>query len=155
MAAPNHSSHWLRPLLANPAIKPAPADIAFTRDAFLDLLRIRQSGTLFRLRSADDVVARLSFPNTGPTQQAAVVLGHLNGRGLAGAGFTELLYAINADKVPISLPLPQFQGRPWVLHPVHRAPQAADTRPAQQARWDAQTGQLWVPPRTAVVYVLD
>ena len=145
----------LRPLLANPAIKPAPADIAFTRDAFLDLLRIRQSSTLFRLRSADDVVARLSFPNTGPTQQAAVVLGHLNGRGLAGAGFTELLYAINADKVPISLPLPQFQGRPWVLHPVHRAPQAADTRPAQQARWDAQTGQLWVPARTAVVYVLE
>ncbi|MFM8770378.1 MAG: alpha-1,6-glucosidase domain-containing protein [Rubrivivax sp.] len=29
----------IKPLLANPAIKPTPADIAWTRDAFLDLLR--------------------------------------------------------------------------------------------------------------------
>ena len=145
----------LRPLLANPAIKPAPADIAFTRDAFVDLLRIRQSSTLFRLRSADDVANRLSLPNTGPAQQAAVVVGHLNGRGLGGAGFAEVLYAVNADKASVTLQLPQFQNRPFVLHPVHRSPQAADKRPSEQARWDANTGQLLVPARTALVYVLE
>jgi pullulanase len=45
----------MRPLLADPAIRPTPAHIAFTRDAFLDLLRIRASSTLFRLRSAEDI----------------------------------------------------------------------------------------------------
>ncbi len=145
----------LRPLLANPAIKPAPADIAFTRDAFMDLLRIRQSSALFRLSRADDVDTRLSFPNTGPAQQASVVLGHLDGRGLAGAGFAEVLYAMNADKVPVTLQLPQFQNRRFVLHPVHRAASAADPRPKQQAKWDAGSGQLLVPARTALVYVLE
>ncbi len=153
----SNADFWsaLRPLLANPAIKPTPADIAFTRDAFLDLLRIRQSSLLFRLRRADEVSARLSFPNTGPEQQATVVVGHLDGRGLPGAGFAEVLYAVNADKVPVTLALPQYRGRAFVLHPAHSAPQAADRRPSQLARWDAQTGQLLVPARTALVYVLE
>ena len=43
-----------------------PADIAWMRDAFRDLLRIRASSTLFRLRTRDDVQARLTLPNTGP-----------------------------------------------------------------------------------------
>jgi pullulanase len=145
----------LRPLLANPAIQPTPADIAFTRDAFVDLLRIRQSSALFRLRSANEVATRLSLPNTGPAQQASVVLGHLEGRGLADAGFAELLYAINADRAAVTLQLPQFQNRRFVLHPVHRAAGAADPRPVQQAQWDAGTGQLRVPARTALVYVLE
>ncbi len=56
----------MRPRLANPRLKPSPAEIAWTRAAFLDLLRIRSSSTLFRLRTGDDVEARLSFPNSGP-----------------------------------------------------------------------------------------
>ena len=43
---------FIAPLLREAGIKPAPADIAWTRDAFRDLLRIRASSTLFRLRSA-------------------------------------------------------------------------------------------------------
>jgi hypothetical protein len=38
---------------------------------------------------------------------------------------------------------------------VHQAPGAADPRPAAQARWDAATGTLQVPARTALVYVSD
>jgi hypothetical protein len=38
---------------------------------------------------------------------------------------------------------------------VHRAAGAADRRPVEQARWDAATGRITVPARTAVVYVLE
>jgi pullulanase-type alpha-1,6-glucosidase len=145
----------MRPLLANPAIKPTATEIRYTRDAFYDLLKIRASSTLLRLRSSADVAARLTFHNTGPAQVATVIAGHLQGRGLAGAGYAELLYVINADTRPVSLPLPALKGRSFVLHPVHRAATAADKRPAAQAHWDATTGTVQVPARTALVYVLE
>ena len=146
----------MRPLLADAAaLKPTPAEIRHTRDAFLDLLRIRASSSLFRLRTAEDVQRRLTLLNTGPDQIPTVVVGHLDGRGHRGAGFAELLYAINVAPEEAELLLPELRGRPYVLHPVHRAPGAADTRPATQARWNAATATLRLPARTALVYVLD
>jgi hypothetical protein len=40
--------------------------------------------------------------------------------------------------------------RAFVMHPVHRIPQAADAR-ARDALFDAAGGRLTVPARTAVV----
>ena len=150
-------ANWpaMKPLLADPGIKPTPADLAFTRDAYADLLRIRASSTLFRLRTTDEVTARLALPGTGATQVATVVAGHLEGRGLPGARFAELLYAINVDTAAVTLSLPELKGRAFVLHPVHRASTAADKRPATLSRWDAAAGTLVVPARTALVYVLE
>jgi pullulanase len=144
----------MKPLLANATIQPTPADIRFTRDAFLDLLRIRSSSTLFRLRSADDVSKRLTFHNTGPDQVPTCIVGHLDGRGVQGAGFAEVLYAINVGKEPAQLTLPALRDRAFSLHPVHSAPSAADARVAAQARWDAASGALLVPARAAVVFVV-
>jgi pullulanase len=145
----------LQPLLADPLVKPQPEHIRFTRDAFVDLLKIRSSSRAFRLATATEVQRRLTLHNTGPQQIPTLMLGHLDARGLEGGGFSELLYAINADTTPAALPLPALQGRRFVLHPVHRAADAADPRPAREARWDAATGTLTVPPRTALVYVLE
>ena len=145
-----------RPLLARAAeLKPTPAEMRFTRDAFIDLLRIRASTPLFRLRTAEEVQRRLTMLNTGPEQVPTVAVGHLNGRGLRGARFGEVLYAINAAPEAATLTLPTLRGRPLVLHPVHRGPGAADPRPAAQAQWDPATATLRVPPRTALVYVRE
>jgi pullulanase len=144
----------MQPLLADPDLSPKPADIRFARDAFYDLLRIRASTSLLRLRTAEDVAQRLTFLNVGSEQNGAVIVGHLQGQGLPGAGFAELMYVINADTSDVRLDLPTLQGKAWVLHPVHRADSAADKRPAVNAHWDASAGRLLVPPRTALVYVL-
>ena len=143
----------MKPLLEDAGIKPGAAHIRFTRDAFLDLLRIRASTVLLRLRTADEVAARLRFVNTGPTQNASVVAGVLDGSGLPGAGWKAVMFAINVNPQPQTLVLPELQGRRWQLHPVHLAATAADARPARDARWDSATGTLQVPPRTALVYV--
>ena len=145
----------LKPLLADPAVKPQPEHIRFTRDAFVDLLKIRSSSRAFRLASADEVQRRLTLHNTGPQQIPTLMLGQLDARGLPGGGFAELLYAINADTTPATLALPGLQGQRYLLHPVHRAATAADPRPAREARWDADSGTITVPPRTALVYVLE
>ena len=150
-----NGSLWpaMKPLLADASIKPTPADIRFTRDAFFDLLKIRASTLLFRLRSTDDIQQRLRFFNLGPTQEPTLIVGRLDGRGLADARFTEVLYAINVAPVPTTLTLPELQGRAYQLHPVHR--EGADRRPAELSRWDAATGTLTVPARTALVYVMQ
>ena len=143
----------LRPLLADPAIKPRPAHIRFVRDASLDLLRIRAGTPLLRLRTAAEVQQRLRFFTTGPVARADVMLAHLDGRGLPGAGHADLVYAINAGTTAAALTMPGLEGRALVLHPVHTAPDAADPRPAQAARWDAARATITVPPRTALVFV--
>ncbi|MCA1247865.1 alpha-1,6-glucosidase domain-containing protein [Massilia sp. MS-15] len=144
----------LKPYLANAALKPAPADIAFARDAFRDLLKIRASSTLLRLRTTDDIVRRLRFFNTGPQQQATVLAAWIDGQGYPGAGFAGLAYLVNVDKVARTVGDAQLRGKRLRLHPVHTAPGAADAR-AQEARFDSASGSFTLPPRTAVVFVAD
>jgi hypothetical protein len=144
----------MQPLLAKAALRPSPADIAFARDATRDLLAIRDSSTLFRLRTAADIRQRLTFPNTGPTQNPVVLVGHLNGQGYTGANFKDLLYLINVDKVAHDITLPQEAGKAYQLHPLQAASTCADARVRTQARADFKTGRFSVPARTTAVFVV-
>ena len=150
---PDNGALWdvERPLLANPALKPTPADIAWTRDAFRDLLRIRASTPLFHLPTSAEVRARVSFPASGPLQEPSVIAELIDGRGLPGAAFGAVLVVLNADKQAHELHLPALAGRRWQLHPVHLAPHAADARIAREAR--SADGDFRVPARSATVFV--
>jgi pullulanase len=143
---------WLRPKLADASIKPSPAEISWMRDAFRDLLRIRAGSSLFRLRSADEVRARLRLHNTGPAQEPTLLVAQLDGTGLEGAGFREVLYLLNADLREHALVLEAERARDWVLHPVQRS--GTDAR-ARDARYEAASGRFSVPARTAVVFVRE
>jgi pullulanase/glycogen debranching enzyme len=138
----------IKPLLANAALKPAPADIAFTRDAFRDLLAIRASSTLFRLRTADQIRQRLRFYNTGPAQEPGVIAAHLDGTGYPGAAFKGIVYFINVDKVAHSITVDAEKARGYRLHPAHRA----DAR-VRSATYDRATGTFSIPARSAAVFV--
>lgn len=142
----------LRPVLRNPHAKPSPAEIAWMRDAFRDLLRIRAGTTLFRLDSADEVAKRLTFRNTGPGQDPTVVVGHLDGNDMEGP-FREVLYLLNVSPETRVLILPEEAGKAYVLHPVQASPDAVDAR-ARQAGYRARDGRVEVPGRTAVVFVV-
>jgi pullulanase/glycogen debranching enzyme len=141
------------PLLADGRLAPRPEDIAWTRDAFRDLLAIRASTPLFRLRSAAEVSRRLRLPGIGPQQNPALIAGKLDGHGLADARFDQVVYFLNPAGTAQQLALPDQVGAAWALHPVHRHPQAADRRAAREARFDPATGVFTIPPRTAVVFV--
>jgi pullulanase len=152
----DNKDHWpvMQPLLvASAGIKPTRREIVWTRDAFLDLLRIRASSSLFRLRSADDVAKRLTFHNTGPSQVPAVLVAQLDGSGHASAGFQEIVLLINASQSAHSVSIGALAGKAYGLHPVHTAAGAADAR-AASATYAPGTGTFSVPARTAVVFVL-
>lgn len=144
----------IKPLLADASLKPGPAQIQRARDMFRDLLKIRASTTLFRLRTADDIKARLAFRNTGSAQNPVVIAGHLDGTGLAGANFKELIYLVNVDKAAQTLTVDAEKAKAYVLHPVHLAPSAADARIAAEASYDPATGRFTLPARSAVVFVV-
>ncbi len=153
----DNKDHWpvMQPLLAASAsIKPTKAEMEWTRDAFFDLLRIRASSSLFRLRSADEVAKRLTFHNTGPSQVPALLVAHLDGKGHAGANFKEIVLLINADAAAQTVTVLELAGKPYALHPVHRAAGSADAR-AATASYAATSGAFSVPARTAVVFVAD
>jgi pullulanase/glycogen debranching enzyme len=152
---PQNGDDWplLRPFLADANLKPTPGDIAWMRDAFRDLLRIRASSTLFRLRSADDIKSRLRFLNTGSGQNPVVIAAALDGNGYAGAGFKRIVYLVNVGVTEQVLAAPSEVGLPLELHPVHQAAGAADQRVATGAKFDAATGRFMLPARSAVVFV--
>ena len=152
--AEDNGKDWplLKPLLANPALKPSREDIAFARDGFRDLLAIRASTTLFRMTKAADIAQRLRFWNTGPSQEPTVIAAHIDGKGYAGARFGSVSYFINVDKKAHVIPAADMKGRKLRLHPVHAAANATDRR-AKDARFDNATGTFTIPARTAVVFV--
>ncbi len=152
--ASDNGKDWalLRPLLGADGIKPEATDIAFMRDGFRDLLRIRASTPLFRLNDAGEVQRRLRFENTGSRQDPAVIVGHLDGQGRDDAVFEEVLYFLNTGVEGASLALPAHRGKAWRLHPVQASASAADARVRDQAR--QANGVFTIPGRSAVVFVI-
>ena len=149
----DNGDNWalIKPLLANAAIAGRRRDRLDAR-YLRDLLAIRASSTLFRLRTAEDV-KRAAFPQYRLGQVPTVLAGHLDGNGYRGANFRELLYFVNVDKQPQALVLDADKGKAWRLHPVYRG----RCRPPPGQRRELRAGQrpLVIPPRSAVVYVLD
>ncbi len=86
-------------------------------------------------------------------QVASVLAAHLDGRNYSGAGFRDVLYFVNVDKVGQTLTIPEEAGKQYRLHPVHTAYDAADRR-AGSATYDSASGRFTLPPRTAVVFVV-
>ena len=153
--ANDNKASWpqMAPLLAEPGIKPGPEEIAFVRDAFLDLLRIRNSSTLFRMRTAEDVQQRLRFHNTGPDQNPLVIVGELDGRGYPGAEFESVLYLVNVSPEVQEVTVEALAGKRYALHPVQLLPNTADTLPRRNPLDQTANGRFVVPGRSAVVYV--
>ncbi|WP_133478443.1 alpha-1,6-glucosidase domain-containing protein [Cognatilysobacter segetis] len=149
--AADNGKDWplLAPVLRDASIKPAPRDIAWTRDVFRDWLALRAATPLLRLRSGAEVQRRLTFPASGPSQDPALIVGHLDGSGLPGA--RELLYLVNASARERVVELPGEAGKPYVLHPVQRA--GTDAR-VRDARHDGR-GRFTVPGRSAAVFVIE
>ncbi len=152
----DNGNSWtaMEPLLANAAIKPAAADIAWMRDAFRDLMKIRSSTSLLRLKTAADIKSRLTFYNLGGAQVPTLLAARIDGAGYAGANFKELAYFINTSPQAQTVTIAPLAGKSFVLHPVHAAAAAADKR-AAGATYVGSTGTFNVPARAAVVFVVN
>jgi pullulanase len=143
----------ITPRLLNENIKPTQKEIEWTAQAMRDLLAIRASSTLFRMRSADEIKQRLKFFNVGASQVPAVIAAELDGANYEDANFKKIVYVINVDKVAQQVADSKFIGAAFALHPAQALSTAADRKVAETSRFDASTGAFSVPARSVSVFV--
>ena len=148
-----NGSNWelMSPILANPLIKPTSADIVAARDYFVDLLQIRSDTSLFRLRTAQDVMQRVKFHNTGPQQVAGVIAMTIDGSGYKHAKYKTVATFINVDKVARDVTVGELRSRILSIHKVQR--NSNNDALAKTATYNRATGTFRIPPRTTVVFV--
>jgi pullulanase len=154
LAAVNQGT-WplMAPILANPLIAPDNRAILAAKSQFSDLLAIRMDSTLFRLRTAQDVIDRLSFYNTGPKQLPGLIVMSLAGDApsvYAGAQYKSVVVVFNVDKVAKSIAVSELKGRSLVLHRIQQ--NGADDI-VKASTYDNATGTFSVPARTTAVFV--
>lgn len=139
----DNAANWpvQRMLLADRRIAVGQPEIAGAAAHVREMLAIRRSSPLFRLRTADEIVQRLHFHNVGPTQQPGLIVMSLDGR-----GGTELVVVFNATRKPIRFPFPAGDG--FRLHPIQQA--SADRRVRTANYGD---GAFQTPALTTAVFV--
>ena len=153
--AGDNQDNWpiIKPLLADPALKPAKTDILGALLHFEEMLKIRKSSRLFRLETAAEVQQHLTFLNTGADQIPGLIIMRLDnvGANRLDDAYDRILVIFNASLGQIQLGDPQYVGAAFQLHPV----QAVSSDPVlRQATFNAATGVFSVPPRTTAVFVV-
>ena len=153
--APDNAARWdyVRGLLSDPALRPAPADIATAAAAARDLLRLRASSPLFRLGSAEQIRAKLTFPASGTAEAIPGVIA-LRIDDDAGdrvdARWRQVLVVLNGTPRAVRQVVPGLAGAALQLSPV----QAVGADPVvRDAVWEAVAGAARVPARTVAVFV--
>ena len=136
------------PLLADPALKPAAEQIAQSRNQFLELLRIRTSSPLFRMKTLQEVQRNLSFWNTGPAQIPGLIVMKLDANGSDYGTYRKIVVTFNAGLEWINFLPDELKGITWELHPVQA--ESADPVVRQAS---SEKGILSIPALTTAVFV--
>ncbi len=148
--ASQNEAQWplMQPRLADPALLPSPADVAHSAELFRELLAIRNSSALFRLRSAEEIYERLRFHNTGPAQIPGLIVMSLEDEdGAIDEDYAEIVALFNAGREPVAFAYPSG-GQAFELHPVLTRSSDPVVR---TARYDGP--RFLVPARTTAVFV--
>ena len=152
--APDNEAKWpyMKPLLADPALDPAPADIRAARRQANALLAIRQSTPLFHLGTAGRVQQKVAFPSGGPDQTPGVIVMRIDDT--VGADVDPqlkgLVVVFNASPEATTQTVAGTAGQRFALHPV----QANGTDPVVKgSTYHRQAGSFTVPGRTVAVFV--
>jgi pullulanase-type alpha-1,6-glucosidase len=149
-----NESNWtlMKPLLGDPTRKPAPADILASVNHFKAMLQIRKSTKLLRLGTADDVMARVRFHNTGAAQIPGLIVMSISdevaGRPDLDPNAEAIVVLFNATSQKIDFTDSFFFASVLSLHPVQLS---LPNAPVKAASFNA--GTFGIPPRVAAVFV--
>ncbi|MBN9681100.1 MULTISPECIES: pullulanase-type alpha-1,6-glucosidase [unclassified Corallococcus] len=151
--AADNQGNWglFGPLLADAALKPTNADILRARDHFEEMLTLRKSSRLFRLRTGDEVKQLVRFENTGPGQIPGLIVMAMQDHGTNAEGKRAIVLFNGTDDAQ-TFKADGYKSLKLKLHPVL----AASTDPVvRTSAYDAATGGFTVPARSTAVFVTD
>ncbi|MES1244068.1 MAG: pullulanase-type alpha-1,6-glucosidase [Acidobacteriota bacterium] len=152
--AADNQANWplMAPLLANPALDPSPLQIQGAALHFEEVLKVRRSSVLFRLRTAEQIESRVRFHNTGPDQVPGVIAMTVNDVDINQAldhQVRRLAVFWNANAGARQVALTVFPCAGFQLHPVQAA--SSDAR-VRTSTYSSSTCVFTVPGRTAAVF---
>ncbi|MGC2546749.1 MAG: pullulanase-type alpha-1,6-glucosidase [Silvibacterium sp.] len=152
--ASQNQSNWpiMTPLLSNPSYTPLPANIAYSGEAFSELLKIRYSSELFRMPTFDEIQQNLTFLNTGQSQTAGLIVMKLDANGGDYGIYKHIVVAFNASNTQVSFTDGRLQRLKLHLHPVQQHSSDPATR---QSTFNSQQGTVTVPALTTAVFVSE
>ncbi|MEM9056601.1 MAG: pullulanase-type alpha-1,6-glucosidase [Pseudomonadota bacterium] len=138
-------------VLANPLAKPDSAAIAAAAAHTQEMLGVRKSSRLFRLRTANQIVDRVSYHNTGPNQVPGLIVQSISdGAKCTGSdldpAYAKAVVVVNPTVSDQTFPL--FGDETLELHPVL----AASADPVVRSASHDAAG-FAVPARTTAVFV--
>ncbi len=152
--ASQNQGQWplMQPLLANASLKPTPGELNYTTRAFQDLLNIRYSSGLFRMKTFAEVQQNLTFLNTGQNQTPGVIAVLLRANGGNYGPYRKILVVFNGTTASTSISNPSLEGAHFQLHPVQRGSTDVATR---QSTFQPSSGTATVPALTIAVFVSE
>ena len=147
-------ANWpaIKTLFADATATPGPSDIAAAGAHFREMLQIRKSSPLFRLRTKDDVMKRVDFKNAGSAQVPGVVVMTITDGACGVANLPDLdpardalVVIVNPDKVAHTMTVAGASG--FTLHTVLQGSADSVVKSAS-----ASGTSFTVPARTTAVF---
>jgi pullulanase len=150
-----NEANWplMQTLLSQENLKPGPEHIQTNLAHFEEILEIRRSSPLFRLRTAEQVSRQVHFFNTGAGQILGLIIMSISDdpNSPLDDQYDLVVAVINAGKREVSYQVTDWFDQPLRLHPV--LAQSSDPL-VRTANFDAPTATFHIPTRTAAVFVL-
>jgi pullulanase-type alpha-1,6-glucosidase len=140
----------IAPALADPNLKPTAKDIEGTYRHMLEMLVIRKTSGLFRLRTADEIKKSVSFFNVGPDQVPGLIVERIVNPAKACFPASEAVVLVNATPQAQSFTDAAFKRQPLLLHPIQALSQDPVVR---TSKFKSSTGTFTIPARTTAVFM--
>jgi len=151
---------FIAPLLADTSMRPSKAMIQAATKNFCQLLSIRKSTPLLRLRSTREIQRRMKFYNRGPAQTPGLIIASINDGDASAPGlpildkkYRRLLLAFNATPKVLEHKEADMQvdfaGVDLKLHPLV----GGVTNDATAKKSVVHEGVLSIPPYTWAIFV--
>jgi len=150
--ANGNQADWniIGPALADPNLNPTAQDIQGSFRHMLEMLAIRKTSGLFRLRSAEDIKKSVSFFNTGPNQVPGLIVERITCPDRFCFPASQIVVVVNATPQAQNFSDPAFKGQKLLLHPV----QSISSDPVvRTSKFQKSTGTFTVPARTTAVFI--
>ena len=146
--AEKNEDKWptMAPLLANPDLEPTQWLQYKSSRYFRELLNIRYSSSLFRMRDKESVMENVTFLNTGPAQTPGLIVMRLQGQGFWTK--REIVVLFNGSNDEVEFSNEALDGGYYTLHPAQRW---SIDWPTRQSSYNS--GTFKVPAMTTAVFV--
>jgi hypothetical protein len=150
--AQGNEEDWpiIAPALADPNLKPTAQDIKATLRHMLEMLVIRKTSKLFRLRTAAEIEKAVSFYNVGPAQIPGLIVERIVNTDKFCIGASQAVVLVNATPQTQTFSDAAFRQQSLMLHPVQAISQDPVVR---SSTFRKSTGTFEIPARTTAVFV--